>query len=84
MGIKAVMASEAIKEAHDYDLVMTAPLLEQLRLKYCISIEYVLHAPRLGQHPYDLISNGFDLSCDTLKTGLNLLLYLVIESYLQW
>ncbi|THU72495.1 hypothetical protein C4D60_Mb04t12740 [Musa balbisiana] len=41
-----------------------------------------LHAPSLGQHPYDPFPDGFRLTTDALEVGLQFPLHLVIEECL--
>lgn len=45
MNFKVVGALEAMKDAHNYDSVMTASLIEWLMLKNCISVKYKSYAP---------------------------------------
>ncbi|RRT38128.1 hypothetical protein B296_00040688 [Ensete ventricosum] len=77
--MKAIQALEVMKVAYDYDSIVTKSLLERLRSWYCISDEYELHAPRLGQHPYSPFLNGLGLTYDALEAGLKLPLHSVIE-----
>ncbi|RZR86958.1 hypothetical protein BHM03_00014253 [Ensete ventricosum] len=60
----AIKALEAMKEAHDYELVITKSLLERLQTRYYISNEYKLHIPWPEGCPYDLFPNRFRLSYD--------------------
>ncbi|RRT48317.1 hypothetical protein B296_00048283 [Ensete ventricosum] len=48
--------------------VMTRQLVE-VRKNYFIPLEYELHAPLLGERPYDAFSSGFSLLTDALEAA---------------
>ncbi|THU60024.1 hypothetical protein C4D60_Mb07t08270 [Musa balbisiana] len=63
-------ALEALRSWHDVDLVVIEDLLSVLRDRYHVTECYSLHAPWLGQWPYDLFPNGFGLIVGALEAGL--------------
>ncbi|RWV97743.1 hypothetical protein GW17_00039446 [Ensete ventricosum] len=79
----AVNALVAMRSFFNVDLVITTRRLKKVRKNYFIPLEYELHAPLPGEHPYDAFPNGFSLSTDALEAGLRFPLHLVIEACLE-
>ncbi|RWW70935.1 hypothetical protein BHE74_00021361 [Ensete ventricosum] len=65
MDVRALKALEVMKSCHDW--ILSVELLSAVREHYSILSEYVLHAPALGQQPYDSFPNGFSISTDALE-----------------
>ncbi|RRT66912.1 hypothetical protein B296_00039754 [Ensete ventricosum] len=65
MDVRALKALEVMKSCHDW--ILSVELLSAVREHYSIPSEYVLHAPALGQQPYDSFPNGFSISTDALE-----------------
>ncbi|RWW84731.1 hypothetical protein BHE74_00006650, partial [Ensete ventricosum] len=68
---KALQALEAIKSFHYFDSVITFESLASIRKRYSVSDKYILHAPRLGQHPYHPCPGGFNIPVDALEHELD-------------
>ncbi|RWV77483.1 hypothetical protein GW17_00061675 [Ensete ventricosum] len=77
MDVRALKALEVMKSCHDW--ILSVELLSAVQEHYSIPSEYVLHAPALGQQPYDSFPNGFSISTDALEVGLRFPLHPVIE-----
>ncbi|RWW17966.1 hypothetical protein GW17_00018079 [Ensete ventricosum] len=67
----------------DVDSTMMTHRLVEVRKNYFIPLEYELHSPLPGEHPYDAFLNGFSLSIDALEAGLRFPLHPVIEACLK-
>ncbi|RWV87168.1 hypothetical protein GW17_00050870, partial [Ensete ventricosum] len=67
----------AMQSSFDVDSTVTTHRLVEVRKNYFIPPEYELHAPLLGERPYDAFSNGFSLSTDALEAGLRFPLHLM-------
>ncbi|RWW67767.1 hypothetical protein BHE74_00024788, partial [Ensete ventricosum] len=65
-----VDAQVAMRSNFDVDSIITIRRLVKVRKNYFIPLEYELHAPLPGEHPYDAFPNGFNLSTDALEVGL--------------
>ncbi|RZR74993.1 hypothetical protein BHM03_00047200 [Ensete ventricosum] len=65
------------------DLVVTTHRLTEARKNHFVPPEYELHAPLLGEHPYDVFPSGFSLSTAALEAGLRFPLHPVIEACLE-
>ena len=72
-----------LKSWYDVDSVVTEELLRVLWDRYRISKCYGVHAPRLGQWPYDQFPDGFGLTVGALEAGLRFPLHAVIEECLR-
>ncbi|RZR89690.1 hypothetical protein BHM03_00017454 [Ensete ventricosum] len=77
MDVRALKALEVMKSCHDW--ILSVELLSVVREHYSIPSEYVLHAPALGQQPYDSFPNGFSISTDALEVGLRFALHPMTE-----
>ncbi|RZS05694.1 hypothetical protein BHM03_00036240 [Ensete ventricosum] len=60
----------AMQSSFDVDSTVTTHRLVEVRKNYFIPPEYELHAPLLGERPYDAFSNGFSLSTDALEAEI--------------
>ncbi|RRT70026.1 hypothetical protein B296_00028431 [Ensete ventricosum] len=60
----------AMQSNFDVDSTVMTRRLVEVRKNYFIPPEYELHAPLPGERPYDVFSNGFNLSTDAFKAGL--------------
>ncbi|THU72454.1 hypothetical protein C4D60_Mb04t12300 [Musa balbisiana] len=80
--MKASATLEIIKSWHDVDSVVIEELLGPIWDRYCIS-SYGLYTPLPSQHPYDPFPDGFELTMDALKAGLQFLLNPVIKECLH-
>ncbi|RWW68492.1 hypothetical protein BHE74_00023982 [Ensete ventricosum] len=75
---KALQALEAMKSHHDFDSTVCLESLGSVRKRFSIPNEYVLHAPRSGQRPYNPYPGGFGISINALEAGLRFPLHPVI------
>ncbi|RRT37381.1 hypothetical protein B296_00049937 [Ensete ventricosum] len=81
---KALQALEAMKFHHDFDSTVCLESLGSVRKRFSIPNEYVLHAPRSGQRPYNPYPGGFGISINALEAGLRFPLHPVIGECLNW
>ncbi|RZR90020.1 hypothetical protein BHM03_00017840 [Ensete ventricosum] len=77
--IKAFQTLEVMKSCHDFDSILIVESLVRIRKRYSILDEYALHAPSLGQCPYDAYPGGFNISVDALEVGLRFPLHPVVS-----
>ncbi|RWW62668.1 hypothetical protein BHE74_00030192 [Ensete ventricosum] len=75
---------EFMKADHDLDTVVTEGSLAVIRERYNIPIEYGLHVPQPGQHPYSSDAPGMCISVDALEADLWFPLHPLIEGCLRW
>ncbi|RZS13972.1 hypothetical protein BHM03_00045613 [Ensete ventricosum] len=73
-----------MKVDHDLDTAVTEGSLAVIRERYNIPIEYGLHVPHPGQHPYSSDAPGMCISVDALEAGLRFPLHPLIEECLRW
>ncbi|RWW59605.1 hypothetical protein BHE74_00033450 [Ensete ventricosum] len=76
-------ALAAMRSSFDVDLTMTIRRLVEVRKNYFVSMEYELHAPLPGEHPYNAFPSDFSLSTNALEVGLRFSLHLMIEVCLE-
>ncbi|RWV94626.1 hypothetical protein GW17_00042816, partial [Ensete ventricosum] len=81
---KALQALEAMKSFHDFDFVVTFESLALIWKRYSIPDEYILHAPKSGQHPYHPCPGAFSISIDALEARLRFPLHPIIGECLGW
>ncbi|RRT46510.1 hypothetical protein B296_00013983 [Ensete ventricosum] len=62
-----VDALVAMRSNFDVDSIVMTRRLVEVRKNYFILLEFELHAPLPGEHPYDAFLNGFSLSTDALE-----------------
>ncbi|RZR70511.1 hypothetical protein BHM03_00000354 [Ensete ventricosum] len=67
----ATEALTTMQSCFNLDSTVTARWLIDVRKHYYVPPKYELHVSLLGQHPYDVFSNGFDQSIDALEAGLS-------------
>ncbi|RZR88436.1 hypothetical protein BHM03_00016016 [Ensete ventricosum] len=79
----AADAFTAMRSYFNVNSTVTTHRLVEVRKNYFVPSEYELHAPLLGEHPYDTFPSGFSLSTDTLEVGLRFPLHPVIEACLK-
>ncbi|RRT60087.1 hypothetical protein B296_00026435 [Ensete ventricosum] len=79
----AADAFTAMRSYFNVNSTVTTHRLVEVRKNYFVPSEYELHAPLLGEHPYDTCPSGFNLSTDTLEVGLRFPLHPVIEACLK-
>ncbi|RZR79431.1 hypothetical protein BHM03_00005155 [Ensete ventricosum] len=80
---RVIEALAMMKSCSDSDSTLMARRLVEVRERFHIPPEYELHISLPGQRPYDDFSDGFGLSTDTLKAGLQFLLHPMIEACLD-
>ncbi|RWV89068.1 hypothetical protein GW17_00048800 [Ensete ventricosum] len=74
----ATKALATMRSCFNVDSTVTTRWLIDVRKHYYVPLEYELHVSLPGQHPYDIFSNGFDQSINTLEAGVRFLLHPVI------
>ncbi|RRT73375.1 hypothetical protein B296_00004438 [Ensete ventricosum] len=75
---------EVMKADYDLDTTVTEESLAVIRGWYSIPIEFGLHVPQPGQHPYSSDAPGMCISVDALEAGLWFPLHPLIEECLRW
>ncbi|RRT48694.1 hypothetical protein B296_00026179, partial [Ensete ventricosum] len=75
---------EVMKADHDLDTAVTEGSLAVIRERYNIPVEYGLHVPQPGQHPYSSDAPDMCISVDALEAGLRFPLHPLIEECLRW
>ncbi|RWV78715.1 hypothetical protein GW17_00060268 [Ensete ventricosum] len=80
---RAAEALAVLWSCFNVDSIMTTRRLVEVRKHYYIPLEYELHVPLPGEHPYNAFPSGFSLSTDALETGLRFPLHPVIEACLE-
>ncbi|RZS23509.1 hypothetical protein BHM03_00056470 [Ensete ventricosum] len=81
--LRGVEAPTDARVSFDVDLTMTIRRLVEVRKNYFVSMEYELHAPLPGEHPYDAFPSDFSLSTNALEVGLRFSLHLMIKVCLE-
>ncbi|RRT84707.1 hypothetical protein B296_00010765 [Ensete ventricosum] len=75
---------EVMKAGHDLDTAVTEGSLAAIREWYNIPVEYGMHVPLPGQHPYSSDAPGVCISVDALEVGLRFPLHSTIVECLGW
>ncbi|RWW02089.1 hypothetical protein GW17_00034832 [Ensete ventricosum] len=70
---------EVMKADHDLDTTVIEGSLAVIRERYSVPIEYGLHVPQPGQHPYSSDAPDMCISVDALEVDLRFPLHPLIE-----